>query len=232
MAHIDVTTEAFNTKQVCEITETTQRKVRYWDTEGMVKPSIHPATGRGSRRLYSYMDLLAIKTVQALRDQGASLQKVQKCVAYLRKNLPDISRPLNFCTLLTDGETVYYLAKNEKTLIDTAKRQGQQVFFWVPVAAHDRQLRHRVIELSTKRIKEVTVGDYTYQVEVEPDEEDGGYVATVAGLSGCITDGDTLEETLEMTQDAIRCWLEAHEDMERRRIDVPMSKPKRKRARA
>ena len=80
-------------------------------------------------------------------------------------------------------------------------------------------------EMQIVRLK---LGNMVYDVQVEPDKEDGGYVAEVAGLPGCITDGDTLEETLEMARDAIACWLEAHEDLKRAGIELPMGarKPK------
>ena len=38
---------------------------------------------------------------------------------------------------------------------------------------------------------------------------EGGYVATIPELPGCITQGDTRLEVLEMIEDAQRCWLEA-----------------------
>lgn len=224
MKPLDITREAFNTKQACALVEATGRKIRYWDQEGLVKPSIRPASGRGSRRLYSYTDLLALKAVKALRDQGASLQKIRRSVAYLRKNLPDISRPLGFCTLLTDGQTVYYLAKDGQTLVDTARNQGQRAFYQVCIAALDHALRSRVLEFTAKRVEEVAVGDRMYQVEIEPDLEAGGYVAEVAGLPGCITEGDTLEETLDMAADAIERWLEAHEDLQRRGVSIPVKR--------
>ncbi len=72
------------------------------------------------------------------------------------------------------------------------------------------------------QIKRVTVNDASYQVEIEPDP-DGGYVATVRGLPGCITQGETLAEVLDMAEDAITCWLEAREDLKRRGIEVPMT---------
>jgi len=228
---IDIAREAFNTKQACQIIETTGRKIRYWDQKGLVKPSFRPACGRGSTRLYSYADLLALQTVRKFREKGLSLQRIRRCILYLRKRLPDITRPLNFCTLLTDGETIY-LALDEQTLIDTVRKQGQHVFLQLSIAALDRELRGRVVAFVRKRIEEVTVGDYTYQVEIEPDVEDGGFVAQVAGLPGCITDGDTLEEVLEMVEDAIGCWLEAHEDMKRRGINVPKVVSRRRKATA
>ncbi len=228
MNGIDLTKEAFNTKQVCEIMQTSPRKVRYWDAKGLVKPSIRPANGRGSQRLYSYADLLAIQTIKSLRDQGISLQKIRKSILYLRRHLPDISRPLNFCTLISDGETVY-LVEDEKTLIDTIRLQGQRVFFQLSIAAIDRELRKKVIQISTKRIQNIAVGDYTYQIEIEPDTECGGYVAEVAGLPGCITQGDTLKEILEMAEDAIEAYLEAVEDLKERGVDLPIKRQRRAR---
>ena len=37
----------------------------------------------------------------------------------------------------------------------------------------------------------------------------GGYVATIPDLPGCITQGETRLEVLEMIEDAQRCWLTA-----------------------
>jgi len=38
--------------------------------------------------------------------------------------------------------------------------------------------------------------------------EEGGYWAEVPALSGCITEGDTMEELVANLQDAIKGWLE------------------------
>jgi len=227
----DVTKEAFNTKQVCALVGTSGRQVNHWDAQGIVKPSVRPAAGRGSQRLYSYADLLAFMTVKGLRDQGVSLQKVRRCVRYLRGKLLDISQPLTFCHLITDGVTVF-LVEDEQALIDTVRRQGQRAFLQLSIAAFDKELRAKVIQLSAKRIEEVTVGEEVYQVEIELDRESGGYVGSVAGLPGCITDGDTLAEAVENAADAIEGWLEAHEELAREGIRVPIKRPARKKARA
>lgn len=39
------------------------------------------------------------------------------------------------------------------------------------------------------------------------EEEDGGYSAEVPDLKGCCTQGNTLQETLEMAQDAALGWI-------------------------
>ena len=38
--------------------------------------------------------------------------------------------------------------------------------------------------------------------------EEGGYWAEVPALPGCITEGDTMEETVANLKDAIAGWLE------------------------
>ncbi len=46
----------------------------------------------------------------------------------------------------------------------------------------------------------------TYTVVLIPAEE-GGYTARVPALPGCVTEGDTLLEALDMARDAIECYL-------------------------
>jgi predicted RNase H-like HicB family nuclease len=231
MGKIDIAKDAFNTQQTSQIVGATARQISHWDQQGIVKPSIGSASGRGSRRLYSYMDLLALKTVKSLRDADVSLQKVRKCVSYLRKNIPDISHPLNVCTLVAAGDTVF-IALDEQTLVDTVRMPGQTAYRnFIDIAELDRQLRGAVLQLVRKRIENVDVGDMTYQVEIEPDVECGGYVATVAALPGCITEGESLDEILDMAADAIECWLEANDQLATRGKAVPVKQPRtRKRA--
>ena len=226
MARIDITQDAFNTAQVSEIIGATPRQIRHWDQQGIVKPSIGPASGRGSRRLYSYTDLLALKTVKSLRDD-VSLQKAGKCVSYLRKNLPDVSHPLTYCKLVSAGNTLF-MVKDKKTLIDTVNRPGQTGFRGIiDIDVFDKQLRNAVLQLVRKRTENVDVGEMTYQVDIETDVESGGYVATVAALPGCITQGESLDEILDMAVDAIECWLEANEELAIRGKAVPVGQPRK-----
>lgn len=45
-----------------------------------------------------------------------------------------------------------------------------------------------------------------YTAIFEPAEE-GGYVVTVPALPGCVTEGDSFEEAVEMIKDAIKGYL-------------------------
>mgnify|MGYP001065929654 CR=1 FL=1 len=46
------------------------------------------------------------------------------------------------------------------------------------------------------------------QVIIHPDLEDGGWVAEVPSLPGCISQGDTKEGAIENIRDAIEVWVE------------------------
>ena len=46
-----------------------------------------------------------------------------------------------------------------------------------------------------------------YPVLLTPDLEAGGYTVEVPDLPGCLTEGDSLEEALEMAKDAIQGYI-------------------------
>ena len=60
-------------------------------------------------------------------------------------------------------------------------------------------------------------GNLIYPIVIEPlsEAEGGGYVALVPDLPGCMSDGDTPEEAIANAQDAIRCWIEAAQELGR-----------------
>ena len=60
-----------------------------------------------------------------------------------------------------------------------------------------------------------------YTVIFEPAQE-GGYVASVPSLPGCVTQGETFEETTAMVKDAIRGYLEV---LEGEGLVIPEEKP-------
>ena len=47
-----------------------------------------------------------------------------------------------------------------------------------------------------------------YLVYLQPAEE-GGYVVSCPALPGCVTQGETVEEALEMVRDAIEGYIES-----------------------
>lgn len=57
-----------------------------------------------------------------------------------------------------------------------------------------------------------TINDYLalpYKLEIIPDLDEGGYVATYPDLPGCVSCGETIQDAVTNAMDAKACWLEA-----------------------
>ena len=52
---------------------------------------------------------------------------------------------------------------------------------------------------------------YTYKIHLNKEIE-GGYMASVPSLPGCITQGDSIEEAIEMAKEAIELYVEELRD--------------------
>jgi DNA-binding transcriptional MerR regulator len=79
------------------------------------------------RRLYSFRDLVALKVVKSLLDNGMSLQRVRRAWDYLRRE-GEMDDQLSGIKLVTDGQTIFVVSSDDGELID-ALRQGQLAFF-------------------------------------------------------------------------------------------------------
>lgn len=203
----------FNTNAVSKIIGLSIRQIDYWDRTHFIKPSISDATGRGSVRLYSFNDLIQLKVAKTLMDKGISLQKIRKAINYLKKNMPEVKKPLSELRFLTDGETVFVLTKDKKKIIDTLK--SVQLVFSIALGEIIEDLKGEIITLQRERKYEVTVRGKKYTVILHADTEDGGYWIECPSLPGCASQGDTVEEALEMIKDAIKGHLEVMEEEKR-----------------
>ncbi len=197
---------SFNTKTAVKLTGLTPRQVDYWDRTHFIKPSVKEASGYGTGRLYSFEDIVQLKVAKTLIDKGVSLQKIRKAITYLKKNFPDIKKPLAEMRFLTDGETIFVLADKKQTILDTLAR-GQMVFA-LAIGELIEELKGEVKKMSQNRKYKVMVNRKSYEVILHPDTEDGGFWVECPALPGCSSQGDTVEEALEMIKDAIKGHLE------------------------
>ncbi len=64
-----------------------------------------------------------------------------------------------------------------------------------------------------------------FLIQIEPDEEDGGYVASCLSLPGCHSQGDTVEEAMTNIVDAIEAYMAAlaAEQREKSLVDTRQS---------
>ncbi len=67
----------FHGPQVCGLVGISYRQLDYWARTGLLQPSVAAAKGSGSRRIYSYSDVLELKVIKQLLDAGVSLQSAR-----------------------------------------------------------------------------------------------------------------------------------------------------------
>jgi DNA-binding transcriptional MerR regulator len=107
----------------CAAAGITYRQLDYWARTGLVEPSIRPARGSGSQRLYGFRDILVLRVVKSLLDTGISLQQIRSAVTVLRDHgANDLAR----ITLMSDGSTVYACTSRDE-VVDLLQG-GQGVF--------------------------------------------------------------------------------------------------------
>jgi uncharacterized protein (DUF433 family) len=79
---------AFTLEQASRVTHIPERRIRYWDTTGILSPSLSNKEDRGAySRIYSFRDLVELRTIAELRDRfGVSLQRLRVVAERLRRH--------------------------------------------------------------------------------------------------------------------------------------------------
>jgi DNA-binding transcriptional MerR regulator len=77
----------YSGKKAAEIVGISYRQLDYWARTDLIRPSVADAAGSGSRRQYSYRDLLELKVVKSMLDAGIKLESVRTAFEYLRVEL-------------------------------------------------------------------------------------------------------------------------------------------------
>ena len=142
----DSLVEGYRGPTACKIAGITYRQLDYWARTGLVEPSIRPATGSGTHRLYGFRDILVLKVVKRLLDSGVSLQQIRKAVAHLRQLG---SGELSNLTLMSDGATVYECTSTDE-VIDLV--QGGQGVFGIAVGKVWSEVEGSLAELPTESL--------------------------------------------------------------------------------
>lgn len=196
----------------------TYRQLDYWDKTGLIRPSIQKARGKGSRRVYSFEDLVELRVVARLVSVGVPLVAVRKATNYLRTHFTKLARPLAALILVASGKTVLVRESSGKTFIDATR--GGQVVIGVAVAPIVQDLTAKVSSLRATREISIRVGKKSYTAILTPDLEVGGYSIAVPELRGVFSDADTLSHARRMAKEAIQLWLDAATRVTSKRIAV------------
>ena len=112
----------FTVRQVLKLTGVPYSTLNLWAKNGLVQPSVVPATGIGSERVYSFSDLIALKVAFELRKSGVTTASIKKVVEFLRQS-EHVDKPLSEARLIVTGRDVLFVGKGE--LVSALSKPGQ-----------------------------------------------------------------------------------------------------------
>lgn len=128
----------------------TYRQLDYWDHTKLVQPSVRPARGSGSQRLYSFRDIVTLKIVKRLLDTGISLRNIRLALDKLRDlGVEDLAQ----VTLVSDGTTVYACTTADE-VIDLL--EGGQGVFGIALPSVLRELTGSIAQFPSERLFDAT----------------------------------------------------------------------------
>ena len=149
--------ESFSGKRAADIVGISYRQLDYWARTDLIRPSVADAKGSGSRRRYSYRDLLELKLVKTLLDDGIKLESIRAAFGYLRDQLGE---DLSTAKLVIVGNSAVLVRENDE-LIDVVNRhQGQGVLNLLALDGVQSQVDAAIVELRpAERAESVAVDD-------------------------------------------------------------------------
>jgi len=115
--------ETYNSKMASRIVGVTLRQIQYWDEQGFIRPSVKLAEGRGTKRLYSFHDLVCLKVVKDLTQRGLTLQKIRRCLRPLKQYSARDERPVESLKYLTDGDKLFMFTSDREKILDAMDRE-------------------------------------------------------------------------------------------------------------
>jgi len=117
------------------------RQLDYWARTDLVRPSLADAKGSGSRRSYSYRDLLELKLVKSMLDGGVKLESVRTAFDYLRDH---VDSDIASAHLVISGGNVLLCDGDE--VIDVM-RKGQGVLNVLAIGGVKDELESQLVLL-------------------------------------------------------------------------------------
>jgi DNA-binding transcriptional MerR regulator len=202
----------FGRKAVIALVGISKMQLEHWDRSGIVKPSVKAGAGKGTRREYSFQDLVALKVSKRLREEGISLQKIRKALAWLRKNFPDVRQPLAELRFVTDGVNLFVLDRDPEKILDVLR--GGQFVFSLALGEIIAGLQGELKKFAAPKEEKVMAHGGQFTVTLTPDLEDGGYTVQCDQEPWAISQGETEQEALDNIIDALELGLEHERELE------------------
>jgi DNA-binding transcriptional MerR regulator len=136
--------EGYSGTKAASIVGISYRQLDYWARTDLVRPSLSDARGSGSRRLYSYRDLLELRVIKSLLEAGIKLESVRQAFRYLREH---VDTDIAAATLVISGNDVVLC--DGDMLIDVVRRAGQGVLNVLPLGSVKEGLDAELVALAS-----------------------------------------------------------------------------------
>ena len=141
-----MTVEGFSGREAADIVGITYRQLDYWARTDLIRPSLADAKGSGSRRRYSYQNLVELKMIKTLLDAGQKLERVREAFQYIR----DLGDDLTSAQLVIAGSSVL-LVKDEDLIDVVNKHKGQGVLNFLAMDGVAQEVDAAVAQLEQSR---------------------------------------------------------------------------------
>jgi len=109
---------AFTAEHVSRLTGLSERRLRYWDKQGLFAPMYaEPNRRRPYSRVYSFRDVVGLRTLALLRDRhGVSLQRLRELGGWLVRHY---DTPWSSLRFYVDGKNVFFVDPDSGVLLTT-----------------------------------------------------------------------------------------------------------------
>jgi DNA-binding transcriptional MerR regulator len=140
--------EGFSFGQVVRLSGVKARTLDHWAATNFLAPSIKKAAGTGTKRVYSFSDVVAARVARDLRSAGASLQGLRKAVKEIRKR--EFTHPLAETRLIVSGKDVQL--KTNEGVISMLRYSGQAL---LPFTVMDLGGTVEALRIQAEKVKDL-----------------------------------------------------------------------------
>jgi hypothetical protein len=138
----------FTVAQVTRMTGVPYQTLNYWAKIGLVKPGVRDAAGSGSKRIYDFRDLVAVRVALKLRHAGVFGKALLPILKVLRQ--AGFESPATLAIEIAPGGEVLVTAQDGQ-LISARKCPGQILLdFSCDCTEAVREMQRLVVDLSSQ----------------------------------------------------------------------------------
>src|SRR5271167_673020 len=167
-------TDRFNPDDVQRILGLTRKQLGYWDRLRLVSPQ----TDQGVR-YYDFRDLIGLRTIKQLLQQGVSATRLKRALSALNEKLSQVKTPLSELRILSDGKEVlveHGAARLEplsgQFVLNFETRELDESVHFIAQRSADDWLAMALSYEADKKTRAEAIDAYDRCVDVEPHNVD------------------------------------------------------------